>query len=96
MIDALFALMLLLQATPAPDAAAQPQADAQVAEPAPAEEPAEDPMVCRNERVIGSNIPVRTCQRRSEMEARAERTGRLLRGRPGLASGRPVGTNLDD
>lgn len=88
MIDAVLAVMLMMQASVAPpEPAAQPEAEVQgVVEQttAPAEQPAEDPMVCRSERVVGSNIPVRTCQRRSEMQARSERTGQQMRDRRGL------------
>ena len=87
MVDALLALMLMMQSAPTEPAA--PQTATETAQEAPVDataEPELDPneMVCRSERVVGSNIPVRTCQRRSELEGRSERTGQQMRDRRGL------------
>ena len=95
-MQALVALMLLAQptldSTPPTPSATEATSSAQPGQPVDRA----DELVCRRERVIGSNIPVEVCQRRGDIVRRAERTGRILRGRPGLAGGRPVGTNVDD
>lgn len=92
-----FVLFLSMQTAPEiikPLAPVAPPAEA--AQQAVRQADPDDEMICRRERVLSSNIPVTICQTRGEIEARTERTGRMLRGRPGLAGGRPVGTNLDD
>lgn len=54
---------------PPPGAEAPPAAAPATATP-PAAAPKEDPVVCRNQVVAGSRLPVKVCMRRSDEEAR--------------------------
>jgi len=96
----LLLFVLALSAAPAPQVppatapdASQATAGTQAAAtPAPDAEDSEDRVVCRRERIVGSNRPQRTCMTRRQWQAAADATKENLRDlRPNteeLSSGR--------